>query len=90
VAHRLKATLERLQRLTGGYADAVLALLPARAAALGGALGLEPARVQARRKPHELRLGQARAQHALRPPRQRRRSGGALSPGTGMLAPGGQ
>lgn len=45
-ARRLKATLERLQRLTGGYADALLAVLPARGAALGDALGLDPARVQ--------------------------------------------
>jgi hypothetical protein len=80
-ARRLKATLERLQRLTGGYADALLALLPARAAALGGALGLEPARVQARRKPLGLRL--TRLAHSTRcgRPCQRRRSGCAPPPG---------
>ncbi|CAL8462111.1 g1642 [Coccomyxa elongata] len=44
-ALRLKASLERLQRLTQGYADAMLAIFPERAATLGSALGLEPERV---------------------------------------------
>lgn len=45
MTHRLKASLERLQRLTQGYADAMLAIFPDRAAALGTALGLEAERV---------------------------------------------
>lgn len=45
---RLKASLERLQRLTQGYADAMLAIFPERTATLGSALGLEPERVTVR------------------------------------------
>ena len=42
---RLKASLERLQRLTQGYADAMIDIFPGRASALGNALGLEEERV---------------------------------------------
>ena len=45
---RLKASLERLQRLTQGYADALIDIFPGRAAALGAALGLEQERVTVR------------------------------------------
>lgn len=38
---RLKASLERCLRLTEGYTDALLEVLPSRAAELGGALGLD-------------------------------------------------
>jgi len=44
---RLKASLERLQRLTQGYTDALLDVFPARAAALGKGLGLPEEPVQA-------------------------------------------
>lgn len=43
---RLKATLERLQRLTQGYTDQLLNLFPARASALGSALGLPKETIQ--------------------------------------------
>ena len=43
---RLKASLERLQRLTQGFTDALLAAFPARATALGKALGIEDERIQ--------------------------------------------
>ena len=42
---RLKASLERLQRLTQSYADAMIQLFPERASRLGAALGLEQDRV---------------------------------------------
>ena len=45
-ATRLKATLERVQRLTQGYTDGLLQIFPPRVAALGKALGLEGERVQ--------------------------------------------
>ena len=45
-ATRLKATLERVQRLTQGYTDGLLHIFPPRVAALGKALGLEGERVQ--------------------------------------------
>lgn len=43
---RLKASLERLQRITQVYTDTLLSLFPQRAATLGKALGLEVERVQ--------------------------------------------
>ena len=43
---RLKASLERLQRLTQGYTDAMLEVFPSRAAALGKGLGLPEEPVQ--------------------------------------------
>jgi hypothetical protein len=45
MAGRLKASLERLQRLTQGYADAMIGIFPSRASQLGKALGLEEERV---------------------------------------------
>lgn len=43
---RLKASLERLQRLTQSFTDALLAAFPARASALGKALGIQEERIQ--------------------------------------------
>jgi hypothetical protein len=40
LSHRLKATLERLQRLTEAYSEELLELLPPVANALGAALGV--------------------------------------------------
>ena len=40
---RLKASLERLQRLTQSYADAMIQIFPERASQLGQALGLDQA-----------------------------------------------
>ena len=37
--------MERLQRLTQGFAEALLRIFPERASALGSALGLEPERI---------------------------------------------
>jgi len=45
IGDRLKATLERLQRLTQGYADAMIQIFPGRASKLGNALGLEEERI---------------------------------------------
>ncbi|KAK9842786.1 hypothetical protein WJX74_002436 [Apatococcus lobatus] len=45
-ALRLKASLERLQRITQVYTDTLLSLFPERATTLGKALGLEIERVQ--------------------------------------------
>jgi hypothetical protein len=42
---RLKASLERLQRLTQSYADAMIDIFPQRASQLGQALGLDQDRV---------------------------------------------
>jgi len=42
---RLKASLERLQRLTQSYADAMIHIFPHRASQLGCALGLDQDRV---------------------------------------------
>ena len=42
---RLKASLERLQRLTQSYADAMIDIFPQRASQLGGALGLDQDRI---------------------------------------------
>ena len=42
---RLKASLERLQRLTQSYADAMIRIFPERASQLGRALGLDQDRV---------------------------------------------
>ncbi len=42
---RLKASLERLQRLTQSYADAMIQIFPERASQLGQALGLDQERV---------------------------------------------
>ena len=42
---RLKASLERLQRLTQSYADAMIHIFPERASQLGRALGLDQDRV---------------------------------------------
>lgn len=44
---RLKASLERVQRLTQGFTDALLTTFPARANALGKALGIQDERIQA-------------------------------------------
>ncbi len=44
--HRLKATLERLQRLTQLYVDSLLLVFSERAQCIGAALGPEPERVQ--------------------------------------------
>ncbi len=43
---RLKATLERAQRLTQGYTDSLLGVLPAMANRIGAALGIEAERQQ--------------------------------------------
>ena len=43
---RLKAILERLQRLTQQYADGLLAIFPSRATSMGHALGLSDERIQ--------------------------------------------
>ena len=43
---RLKATLERLQRMTQQYVDGLLSLFSQRADSIGHALGLEPERIQ--------------------------------------------
>lgn len=43
---RLKASLERLQRLTENYSELLLDLLPPVAQALGNALGVEPYVIQ--------------------------------------------
>lgn len=43
---RLKASLERLQRMTEGYSELLLDLLPPVAQALGNALGVEPYVIQ--------------------------------------------
>ena len=43
---RLKASLERVQRLTQAFTDALLAALPQRATALGQALGIQGERIQ--------------------------------------------
>lgn len=45
---RLKATLERAQRLTQGYTDGLLGVLPAMANRIGNALGIEDERQQVR------------------------------------------
>ena len=45
-AWRLKATLERLQRLTQGYTDNLLKVFPTRVEALGNALGLPQEPIQ--------------------------------------------
>ncbi len=42
---RLKASLERLQRLTQSYADAMIDIFPQRASQLGRALGLDQDRI---------------------------------------------
>ena len=44
--HRLKATLERLQRMTQSYVDSLLLVFTERAESIGAALALEPERVQ--------------------------------------------
>ena len=46
LVHRLKATLERLQRLTQLYVDSLLLVFSERAQCIGAALDLEPERVQ--------------------------------------------
>ena len=43
---RLKATLQRVQRLTQGFTDGLLSLFPQRADALGAALGIQAERIQ--------------------------------------------
>ena len=43
---RLKASLQRVQRLTQGFTDGLLSLFPTRADALGAALGIQPERIQ--------------------------------------------
>ena len=48
---RLKASLQRVQRLTQGFTDGLLSLFPDRANALGAALGIQAERIQARRCP---------------------------------------
>ena len=44
--HRVKATLERAQRLTQAYTDSLLGVLPAMADRMGNALGIEAERQQ--------------------------------------------
>ena len=48
---RLKASLQRVQRLTQGFTDGLLSLFPDRANALGAALGIQAERIQVRRCP---------------------------------------
>ena len=43
---RLKASLQRVQRLTQGFTDGLLALFPERANVLGAALGIQAERIQ--------------------------------------------
>jgi hypothetical protein len=45
---RLKATLERAQRLTQGFTDSLLEVLPGMADSLGNALGIEQERQKVR------------------------------------------
>ena len=47
-ACRLKSSLQRAQRLTQGFTDGLLSLFPARASALGAALGIQEERIQVR------------------------------------------
>ena len=45
---RLKATLERAQRMTQGFTDSLLEVLPGMADSLGNALGIEQERQKVR------------------------------------------
>ena len=45
---RLKATLERAQRMTQGFTDSLLEVLPSMADSLGNALGIEQERQRVR------------------------------------------
>ena len=45
-ACRLKATLERVQRMTHAYTELLLGVFPERVKALGGGLGIEQERIQ--------------------------------------------
>ena len=48
IACRLKATLERAQRMTHRYTELLLGVFPERVEALGGALGISQERMQVR------------------------------------------
>ena len=48
IARRLRASLQRAQRLTQGFTDGLLSLFTDRAGALGTALGIQPERIQVR------------------------------------------
>ena len=45
-ACRLKASLERVQRMTHAYTELLLGVFPERVKALGGGLGIEKERIQ--------------------------------------------
>jgi hypothetical protein len=59
--NRLKATVERIQRLAGSYTDVILSIFPERVASLGAGLQIEEERIQV--APHCIACSCSRSYH---------------------------